>query len=203
MNEIFDPERVDPFYALPADVRRKQIDDDHATNYSVARLELIEHVYNNMYAQKLRDANPRNWAHNIVNLNQVDSVVDGVNGKVELKLKNTRTEQKNTTANGYDLVVFGTGYKRNIHRSLLASAESLFAGDCVVDRNYKVQFKAGAVARGAGIWLQGCNEATHGLSDSLLSILAVRGGLLVDAIFADQIKAASVPKKTEQVRAQL
>jgi L-ornithine N5-oxygenase len=31
--------------------------------------------------------------------------------------------------------------------------------------------------------LQGCNEKTHGLSDSLLSILAVRGGEMVESIF--------------------
>jgi L-ornithine N5-oxygenase len=31
--------------------------------------------------------------------------------------------------------------------------------------------------------LQGCNESTHGLSDTLLSILATRGGEMVNSIF--------------------
>ncbi|KFZ18580.1 hypothetical protein V501_01136 [Pseudogymnoascus sp. VKM F-4519 (FW-2642)] len=40
------------------------------------------------------------------------------------------------------------------------------------------------VADTAGVWLQGCNERTHGLSDTLLSILAVRSGELVRSIFS-------------------
>ena len=34
------------------------------------------------------------------------------------------------------------------------------------------------------IYLQGCTEATHGLSESLLSILGVRAGLVVDDILS-------------------
>ncbi|KFY80400.1 hypothetical protein V499_00749 [Pseudogymnoascus sp. VKM F-103] len=52
-----------------------------------------------------------------------------------------------------------------------------------VGRDYKVQYAEGAVEEGAGIWLQGCNEKTHGLSDTLLSILAHRGGEVVQSIF--------------------
>ena len=69
-----------------------------------------------------------------------------------------------------------------------------------INRDYSVVFADGAVAsptaadgrseggaaKGAGIWLQGCNEATHGLSDSLLSILATRAGELVRSIFGDR-----------------
>lgn len=202
VNEIFDPDRVEPFYALPASVRKHQIEADHATNYSVVRLELIEQVYNTMYAQKLRDPNTANWAHKIVPLNEVHSVVESAGGKVDLRLQGVHGAKETTvTTEGYDLVVFGTGYRRNVHRQLLTSIEGLFEGDCVIDRNYKVQFKDGAVARGCGIWLQGCNEATHGLSDSLLSILAVRGGKLVDSMFPEQLK--SVSKQPEQIRAQL
>jgi L-ornithine N5-oxygenase len=49
-----------------------------------------------------------------------------------------------------------------------------------------VQFEEGTVAPGAGIYLQGCNEQTHGLADSLLSILSVRGGEMVDTIFGGE-----------------
>ncbi|KAH9845338.1 L-ornithine N(5)-monooxygenase [Teratosphaeria destructans] len=52
-----------------------------------------------------------------------------------------------------------------------------------VRRDYGVEFKRGAIAPDAGVWLQGCNEQTHGLSDSLLSILACRGGEMVESIF--------------------
>ncbi|KAM7215881.1 L-lysine 6-monooxygenase (NADPH-requiring) domain containing protein [Rhypophila decipiens] len=52
-----------------------------------------------------------------------------------------------------------------------------------VGRDYGVRFTPGTVAPGSGVWLQGCCEATHGLSDTLLSILAVRSGEMVQSIF--------------------
>jgi L-ornithine N5-oxygenase len=58
-----------------------------------------------------------------------------------------------------------------------------------VGRDYRVQTAPGAVGQDAGIWLQGCNEKTHGLSDSLLSILAVRGGEMVESIFGAECQA--------------
>jgi L-ornithine N5-oxygenase len=158
VNEIFDPDRVEPFFSLPADVRKKQIQAGHATNYSVVRLELIEHVYNVMYRQRMRDRDQHNWAHRIVPLQEVQSVLERPSGKVDLKLKGTRG-----AGDGFDLVVFGTGYMRNTHRKMLKPVEPVLAGDCSVDNKYRVQFKDGVVARDAGIWLQGCCEATHGV----------------------------------------
>ncbi|KAL2264333.1 hypothetical protein VTK26DRAFT_6576 [Humicola hyalothermophila] len=52
-----------------------------------------------------------------------------------------------------------------------------------VGRNYGVRFADGAVAEGSGVWLQGCCEATHGLSDTLLSVLSTRSGEMVKSIF--------------------
>lgn len=57
------------------------------------------------------------------------------------------------------------------------------ATDWNVKREYAVELAPDAVESDAGIWLQGCNENTHGLSDTLLSILAVRGGEMVENIF--------------------
>ncbi|KAK7997735.1 fungal specific transcription factor [Apiospora arundinis] len=37
-------------------------------------------------------------------------------------------------------------------------------GDVRVRRDYGVEFAPGKVAKGSGIWLQGCNEKTHGPS---------------------------------------
>lgn len=70
-----------------------------------------------------------------------------------------------------------------------------------VGRDYGVKFSEGVVAPGSGVWLQGCCEGTHGvsfdstagsdelgltklqLSDTLLSVLAVRSGEIVESIF--------------------
>ncbi|ERS96222.1 hypothetical protein HMPREF1624_07131 [Sporothrix schenckii ATCC 58251] len=52
-----------------------------------------------------------------------------------------------------------------------------------VARDYHVEFDATRIAPGSGIWLQGCCEGTHGLSDTLLSVLATRSGEIVESIF--------------------
>lgn len=67
-----------------------------------------------------------------------------------------------------------------------------------VDRDYKLRFRDGVCEDGCGIWLQGVCEGTHGLSDSLLSILAVRAGEVVESVFGkeachvDEVNSVSV-----------
>jgi L-ornithine N5-monooxygenase len=78
-----------------------------------------------------------------------------------------------------------------------------------VSRDYRVKFAEGSVGPGSGIWLQGCCEATHGvslpslccrplvittdanqLSDTLLSVLATRSGEIVQSIFGNSRQTA-------------
>ncbi|KAI1501349.1 L-lysine 6-monooxygenase (NADPH-requiring)-domain-containing protein [Biscogniauxia marginata] len=101
-----------------------------------------------------------------------------------------------------DLVIAATGYQRQSHLTILEDVASLLpearaangpkskvaearVRDRVlkVSRNYSVQFAPGKVEQGSGVWLQGCCEGTHGLSDTLLSILATRSSEIVDSIF--------------------
>lgn len=110
-----------------------------------------------------------------------------------------------------DLVIAATGYQRQAHLSMMEDVADLLPEDpaavqaqqqehtggavsknyearvagrpVTVGRDYRVQFAPGKVAPGSGIWLQGCCEGTHGLSDTLLSILAVRSQEIVDSVF--------------------
>ncbi|KAI1632964.1 L-lysine 6-monooxygenase (NADPH-requiring)-domain-containing protein [Biscogniauxia mediterranea] len=103
-----------------------------------------------------------------------------------------------------DLVIAATGYQRQSHLKILEEVASLLPAASApngalvnskvaesrikdralrVSRNYSVQFAPGKVAQGSGVWLQGCCEGTHGLSDTLLSILATRSGEIVSSIF--------------------
>jgi L-ornithine N5-oxygenase len=74
----------------------------------------------------------------------------------------------------YDAVVVATGYTRNIHEDILAPSRTLMAGGdkpenkWTVSRDYKVNFEEGMVSEDAGIYLQGCNEESHGVSSILL-----------------------------------
>ncbi|KAK1063796.1 L-ornithine N(5)-monooxygenase, partial [Friedmanniomyces endolithicus] len=92
-----------------------------------------------------------------------------------------------------DLVVVASGYRRDAHEDLLKGLRGLMPGGdskgqtWQVRRDYSVEFSEGSVSEDAGVWLQGCNEQTHGLSDSLLSILPNRGGEMVQSIFGTQM----------------
>ncbi|CCX16267.1 L-lysine 6-monooxygenase (NADPH-requiring)-domain-containing protein [Pyronema domesticum] len=197
VNEIFNPERVDEVFAMDAETRRKFKAENAPTNYSVVRLELIEEIYNEMYLQRLRSPDERTWKHKIHALREVvGQEWVGEEGRVRLKLRNTRTGEMEVTEDTYDAVVCGTGYKRDVHERLMAGSTHLLRdGSWAVGRDYAVLFKEGAVAQGSGVYLQGCCEKTHGLSDSLLSILAVRAGEMVNNIFGEPAKANGVSKK--------
>ncbi|KAK5996501.1 L-ornithine N(5)-monooxygenase [Cladobotryum mycophilum] len=106
-----------------------------------------------------------------------------------------------------DLLIAATGYQRNVHVEMLRGTWDMLPkasplrqdfskgitgwnveteqGErkMAVGRDYQVKFTPGAVAEDSGIWLQGCCEGTHGLSDTLLSVLATRSGEIVSSIF--------------------
>ncbi|KAM4063217.1 l-lysine 6-monooxygenase (NADPH-requiring) domain-containing protein [Hirsutella rhossiliensis] len=126
-----------------------------------------------------------------------------------------------------DLVIAATGYKRNAHVEMLRGAWDMLPKsqptgpdfgkgisgwnvetdqgerNLAVGRDYKVKFSPGAVADESGIWLQGCCEGSHGLSDTLLSVLATRSGEIVESIFGDRSGKNGVNQAWEGRRRQL
>ncbi|ORY61728.1 L-lysine 6-monooxygenase (NADPH-requiring)-domain-containing protein [Pseudomassariella vexata] len=118
-----------------------------------------------------------------------------------------------------DLIIAATGYQRTQHLQMMEDVGPLLPekvqsplekvsapnGAVAVDfkngsagleqrtmevaRDYSVRFAPGKVAPGSGIYLQGCNEKTHGLSDTLLSVLATRSGEMVETLFGAKAKA--------------
>jgi L-ornithine N5-oxygenase len=194
VNEIFDPNRVDDIYSQDADIRASGIAQDKSTNYGVVRLELLEEIYSEMYAYRIRYRNETEWPHQILPHRTVTDMSDSQrDGRPSLKL-HVRNETGSHRAQGrsssevleVDLVVVAAGYRRDAHAEMLQNIEDLRLQGVDrwdVNRDYSVKFEEGAIAQDAGVWLQGCNESTHGLSDSLLSILATRGGEMVESIF--------------------
>ncbi|KAL8747955.1 MAG: hypothetical protein Q9190_000219 [Brigantiaea leucoxantha] len=166
VNDIFDPDCTHAFYMLPQEARQKNIQSNKATNYGVVRPELIDHLYEVMYQQRLREPDENKWQRRIVPWKEVIGC------------------EPSTSDACYDLVLAGTGYERKSHESLLSpTKEFLQSNQFEVERDYKVKYRKDAVADSCGIWLQGCCEDSHGLSDTLLSVLAVRGGEIVESIF--------------------
>ena len=192
VNEIFNPERVDKFFNLPAEERTKRIATEKATNYSVVRLELIEEIYNTMYLQRVKNPDQTQWQHRILPERRVARIEHhNPAQRMRIHVKSTKDESaEGKEVLEVDAVMVATGYQRDAHEQLLESVRSLRpAGQSVwtPGRAYRVSLDNNKVSADAGIWLQGCNEKTHGLSDSLLSILAVRGGEIINSVFEEQL----------------
>ena len=186
----------------PPEVRKAAIVEDKGTNYGVVRLELLERIYGTIYEQRIKSPDEGSWHHRILPFRQVTRVVDlPTTKRVSLRIKNVSRgfgQSNGSTEETLDVdVIFtATGYVRDAHEQMLRPAEFLrpFSEKRAesqawhVERNYRVQFRPGSVSDDSGLWLQGCNEATHGLSDVLLSVLATRAGEVVESIFGHSLR---------------
>jgi L-ornithine N5-oxygenase len=175
VNEIFDPDRVDGIYSQADELRAAALARDRATNYSVVRLELLEHLYQRLYTQRVQTPAVEDWKLSIKTNRQVEQTEALANGRLRLKLRavfDDASQGREAEDLAVDAVFVATGYLRNAHEDILLDAQHLLKNfpDCCQDRlrfpvrrDYKVDFDATKVGETAGVWLQGCNEDTHGV----------------------------------------
>jgi L-ornithine N5-oxygenase len=186
VNEIFDSDRISPFFDQSATIRDAANTSNKSTNYSVVRPELLETIYHDLYQQRILEPDASKRKARILPLSEVVEVVDLPQSKrINVVLKHAGGTTPSRTTLNLDLLIYATGYMRDTHNTLLADCQVLNAsrsGEWAVRRDYSVELDGG-FADEIGIYLQGCNERTHGLSDSLISVLATRGGEMVERIF--------------------
>jgi L-ornithine N5-oxygenase len=94
-----------------------------------------------------------------------------------------------------DVVMLGTGFVRDMPRIVYDLAAAAGVDDVTVTRSYRLNLPPRFVAT---CHLQGVNEATHGIADSLLSVLASRSEEIVsDLLSARQAERllASLPAR--------
>lgn len=189
VNEIFNPDGVSKFYNMTSDERKKHIATEKATNYGVVRLELIEAIYHDMYLQRVENPDETQWQHRILPETEIVQMErEQETSRIRIHIK-SQSEKENKESLDFDAVVVATGYQRDSHEALLEKVRDLQPAGLsgwVSDRSYRVALDEAKISTEAGIWLQGCNEQTHGLSDSLLSVLAVRGGEIVQSAFPNR-----------------
>ncbi|CAN7282112.1 lysine N(6)-hydroxylase/L-ornithine N(5)-oxygenase family protein [Trinickia sp. LjRoot230] len=176
VNEIFSPAFTDVFYGQPRERRDALLADFRDTNYAVVDRPLIEQIYEMLYLQRIEgEARHRLCAHSVIEAAQRTA-----GGQIELTMRDTLSGRR--SAERFDALVLATGYRRDPHRTLLAGlAQHL--GDALaaheVGRDYRLSTPAHFKPR---IYLQGCCEDSHGLSDTLLSVLARRSDEIATAL---------------------
>ncbi|KAK9449299.1 L-lysine 6-monooxygenase (NADPH-requiring)-domain-containing protein [Limtongia smithiae] len=187
VNEIFNPEAVDEVFALDPVSRAKVIADDRGTNYAVVRMQLIEHLYALLYAQKLHSSSGSQENDDAIRLRMmpcrklVGAQEDIARDVVKLVLLDTERDViLHDEQPEYHVLIAATGYDRTSACAKLLQPLQKYMpnGRVEVDRWYQLRLDISPK-----VWIQGACEETHGLSDSLLSIMAVRGQQIVERVF--------------------
>ncbi|HEY5854053.1 MAG TPA: SidA/IucD/PvdA family monooxygenase [Aldersonia sp.] len=170
VNEVFFPSFVDEFYNSGAEVREQILDEVALTNYAGLAPPFLDEIYSMLYQQKMlghsrSDVRPMTEviAARMSGSDVVLDLRDRMSGKVE--------------SVDCDLVLLGTGYEPGMPRLVRSLAERVGIADLQVSRRYRLDL--GRSANGA-VYLQGVNEQTHGIADSLISVLAHRSQDIVD-----------------------
>ena len=189
VNEIFNADFTDFVYERPNEERKALLDEFWHTNYAAPDLELIQKIFSIFYEQKVAKQDH----HNFLRRHEVTEV-DTSGSDIRLTLKNFNTKQ--SYDKHYDAVVLATGYERDVHKRILAPLAP-YLGDYEVNRNYRVNAAANFQPK---IFLQGACEASHGLSDTLLSIVAVRSQEILDDLNTPAPKPAAAKVKASKAK---
>lgn len=175
VNQVFFSEMVDKFYFLEEKTKDLLLQDIQQTNYSAVDVELITEIYKDLYQQKIRNEDR-------FSINSL-KVLISAEEKDQFVVCQYKDLYTNEISEEYiDALILATGYERNINNFLQNCTESFLLNEqdkIIVDRNYKILQKDDT---NANIYLQGFTESTHGISDTLLSNLAVKSGEILNDI---------------------
>ena len=173
-NELYYPSFVDDFFAAPADARRQMLAEMRGTNYSALDPEMLDTLYRQIYLERFTRTER---LHIITMTDVVSARLDGAD--VVLTLVDKKTGRSDDLR--CDIVLLGTGFSSGMPRLIRELAMAVELNDLEVNRAYRLSMPGGARA---SCYLQGVNEATHGIADSLLSVLAIRAEEIVGDLLA-------------------
>lgn len=186
-NELYYPSFVDEFHNARPEAREQLLREMHRSNYSGLAPGLLEVLYRQIYLDRVTGADR-------LRMRTMVEITDArmVDGEVEITLTDRKTGDIERLR--CDLVLLGTGFDKRMPKLVRSIADSVGVNQITVSRNYRMQLPEHIQA---GCYLQGLNEATHGIADTLLSVLAVRSQEIVQDMLLHQQPApelvATVP----------
>jgi L-ornithine N5-monooxygenase len=173
-NELYYPSFVDKFFEARSEGREQILREMHRTNYSGVAAGLLEDLYCDLYLHGLAGKS-RKRLITMADITAAREVAD----EVVLELTDRRTGA--VTELHQDLVFVGTGFVREMPALVRRLGAALGLDSVPVTRQYRLVIGEPA---DAACYLQGVNEATHGIADSLLSVLASRAAEITHDILA-------------------
>ncbi|HEX5541039.1 MAG TPA: SidA/IucD/PvdA family monooxygenase [Micromonospora sp.] len=184
-NELYYPSFIDQFYASSPQVRTQVLQEMHRTNYAGLAPGMLDALYRQMYQDRLT-GNERIVLQALTDVLSArmdgDEVVLTVHDRIRATTSEVRT----------DLVLLGTGFEQSKPELIRKTAAAVGVGDIAVNRNYRMNTPDFVTA---GCYLQGVNEASHGIADSLISVLAARAAEMLTDLLAHRA-ATSTPAAT-------
>lgn len=182
-NQVFDPRAVDDYYFASPRGREAFWHYHRNTNYSVVDDAVIRDLYRRAYDDDLHGRRLH-----FLPMTRADGVTRAGRG-TRLGLHSLLDDERTQLA--VDAVVFATGYEAMEPTALLGDLGRHClrdeAGRLRVERDYRLA--VGDLP--CGIYLQGGVEHSHGLSASLLSNIAVRGGEIADSVVRSRAAAVT------------
>jgi len=174
VNEVYFSSFVDGFYHAPPEVRQELLDESHQTNYGGLAPPFVDELYGMFYRQKMLGPR-RSTVRTLAEVVDAQAAEDGI----VLDVRDRRTGKVEPMQ--CDLVLLGTGYESETPEMVRRLAEQARVHDIEISRQYRVDLGNHAWA---ALYLQGVNERTHGISDSLLSLLAHRSQEIANDLLA-------------------
>nr|WP_280694287.1 SidA/IucD/PvdA family monooxygenase [Kitasatospora sp. GAS204B] len=169
-NEIYYTSFIDEFHSAPPEAREQLLREMHLSNYAGLAPAMLDTLYRQRYLERLGGAERLK----IVTMTEITATrMEG--SEIVLSMRDRKTGK--ISESRCDLVLLGTGFEGAMPRLVQELADELGLAEITVDRHYRLDVPQ--VTDGASCYLQGVNEATHGISDSLLSVLAGRSSEIV------------------------
>jgi L-ornithine N5-oxygenase len=171
-NELYYPSFVDDFFASRPEARERMLRELHQTNYSCVTPAMLETLYADLYLDRLSQRTSRR----LITMVDVTAARERA-GELVLELTDYRTGA--VTELRRDLVFLGTGFAWDTPGLIRGLADAIGLDRVEVTREYQLILGEPSAA---ACYLQGVNEATHGIADSLLSVLAHRAAEITEDI---------------------
>ncbi|WP_433005200.1 SidA/IucD/PvdA family monooxygenase [Kribbella sp. CA-294648] len=165
-NELYYPSYIDKVFEARPEGREQILREMHLTNYSGVETDLLQELYTSMYLDKLAGVDRRR----LVTMTDITGAREE-GDEIVLELTDRRTDE--VTELRRDLVLLGTGFVREMPAMVRDLAAAIGLDRIEVSRRYRLELNEQS---DAACYLQGVNEATHGIADSLLSVLGNRAG---------------------------
>jgi L-ornithine N5-oxygenase len=165
-NEYFYHSFINCFNALQEEDRATVLREMHTANYAGLAPHTIEALYAQRYQQRL-DGRSELELRPLTSIRH--SMVDH-DGSVIMRLDSKLSGPSEAR---FDLVLLGTGFCEDMPSLIQETALAAGIEDIRIDRFYRL----GLGAQGSDVamcFVQGVNESTHGIADTLLSVQGLR-----------------------------